>query len=79
MKVGEFEVLGIGPAGAIFMFTRDRSVLLPKDFAGKRMAVLDDIPESEYLSQKHGITPVNSTISSFIGFTLKTSRTISRI
>ncbi|KZY36673.1 MULTISPECIES: putative solute-binding protein [unclassified Oleiphilus] len=62
MRIGEFEVLGIGPAGAIFMFTRDRSILLPKDFAGKRMAVLDDVPESEYLSQKHGITPVNSTI-----------------
>ena len=62
MRVGEFEVLGIGPAGAIFMFTRDRGILLPKDFAGKRMAVLDDVPESEYLSQKYGITPVNSTI-----------------
>ena len=62
MKKDEFEVLGIGPAGAIFMFTRDRSILLPKDFAGKRMAVLEDVPESEYLSQKHGITPVNSTI-----------------
>ena len=62
MRVGEYEVLAMGPAGAIFMFTRDRTVLQPKDFAGKRMAVLDGIPESEYLSQKHGITPVNSTI-----------------
>ena len=62
MRVGDYEVLAMGPAGAIFMFTRDRSVLLPKDFAGKRMAVLDGIPESEYLSNKYGITPVNSTI-----------------
>jgi len=62
MRVGDYEVLAIGPAGAIFMFTRDRTILQPKDFAGKRMAVLDGIPESEYLSQKHGITPVNSTI-----------------
>jgi hypothetical protein len=52
----------MGPAGAIFMFTRDRSILLPGDFAGKRMAVLDDIPESAYLSKKHGITPVASSI-----------------
>ncbi len=62
MRVGDYEVVGVGPAGAIFMFTRDRSILLPADFAGKRMAVLDDIPESSYLSKKYGITPVSSTI-----------------
>ena len=69
MRVGDYEIVGIGPAGAIFMFTRDRSILLPEDFAGKRMAVLDDIPESAYLSKKYGITPVSSTIfNSFLKF-----------
>ncbi|TNC83073.1 MAG: hypothetical protein C9356_01085 [Oleiphilus sp.] len=69
MRVGDYEIIGIGPAGAIFMFTRDRSILLPQDFAGKRMAVLDDIPESAYLSKKYGITPVSSTIfNSFLKF-----------
>jgi hypothetical protein len=62
MRIGDYEVIAMGPAGAIFMFTRDRSILLPGDFAGKRMAVLDDIPESAYLSKKHGITPVASSI-----------------
>lgn len=69
MREGEYEITGIGPAGAIFMFTRDRSILLPKDFAGLRMAVLDDIPESAYLSKKYGITPVSSSIfNSFLKF-----------
>lgn len=69
MRVGDYEIIGIGPAGAIFMFTSDRTILLPEDFAGKRMAVLDDIPESAYLSKKHGITPVSSTIfNSFLKF-----------
>lgn len=69
MKVGEYEVMGIGPAGAIFMFTRDRSILRPTGFAGKKMAVLDEIPESSYLSKKYGVTPVNSTIfNSFLKF-----------
>ena len=69
MRVGEFEITGIGPAGAIFMFTRDRSIVQPKDFAGLRMAVLEDIPESAYLSEKYGITPVNSSIfNSFLKF-----------
>ena len=62
MKVGDYEVVGIGPAGAIFLFTRDRSILQPGDFAGKRMAVIDDIPEASYLTKKHGITPVSSAI-----------------
>jgi len=62
MRIGDYEVFGVGPAGAIFMFTRDRTILSPNAFAGKRMAVLDGIPESAYLAQKHGITPVNSTI-----------------
>jgi hypothetical protein len=62
MRVGEYEIIAIGPAGAIFMFTRDRTILQPKDFAGLKMAVLEGIPESDYLSQKYGITPVNSTI-----------------
>ena len=69
MRVGEYEIAGIGPAGAIFMFTRDRSILQPKDFAGLKMAVLEDIPESAYLSNKYGITPVNSSIfNSFLKF-----------
>lgn len=62
MRVGDYEIFAIGPAGAIFMFTRDRTILQPKDFAGLKMAVLDGIPESEYLSAKYGVTPVNSTI-----------------
>lgn len=62
MRVGDYEIVGIMPAGAIFVFTRDRSMLLPSDFGGKRMAVLDNLPETSYLTKKHGITPVNSTI-----------------
>ena len=62
MRVGDYEIFAIGPAGAIFMFTRDRTILQPKDFAGLKMAVLEGIPESEYLSAKYGVTPVNSTI-----------------
>lgn len=69
MKVGDYEVIAIAPAGAIFMFTRDRTIIRPGEFAGKRMAVLDDIPESSYLSKKYGITPVSSTIfNSFLKF-----------
>ena len=62
MRVGEYEVIGIGPAGAIFMFTRDRNIILPKHFAGKRMSVIDGVPENAYLTKKNGITPVNSSI-----------------
>lgn len=69
MRVGDYEIVSVGPAGAIFGFTRDRSILLPEDFAGKKMAVLEGIPETEFLSKKYGITPVNSTVfNAFLKF-----------
>lgn len=69
MRVGEYEITGFGPAGAIFLFTRDRSILEPEDFGGKRMAVLEGIPEVEYLTKKRGVTPVSSGIfDSFLKF-----------
>lgn len=69
MTVGDYEITGFGPAGAIFLFTRDRTIIEPEDFGGKRMAVLDEIPEVEYLTKKRGISPVRSGIfDSFLKF-----------
>lgn len=62
MRQGEYEVIAIAPAGAIFAFTRDRKAIRPEDFFGKRMAVPEGIPEAEYLCKRFGITPVNSEI-----------------
>lgn len=64
MRVGDYEVIGIGPAGAVFLFTRDRTILKPDDFGGKRMVVFDGVPEAKYIAKKYGITPVRSALMS---------------
>jgi len=63
MRKGEYEVIGIAPIGAIFLFVNDKQVQNPEDMAGKRVTVLDNAPETEYLAQRIGMTPVSSSIT----------------
>lgn len=63
MKEGEFEIVGIQSAGAVFLFTNDRNVHSLADFAGKRMAILDSTPEVRQLVVDLGMTPVSSTVT----------------
>ncbi len=63
MRKGEYEVIGISPIGAIFLFVNDKGIQTPADMAGKRVTVLDNAPETEYLAQRIGMTPVSSSIA----------------
>lgn len=63
MQAGEFEVVGIQPAGAVFIFTNDNTMKRISDLAGKRMAVLDTMPEMRQLVVDLGMTPVSSTLT----------------
>jgi Solute-binding protein AdeT 1/2 len=63
MRKGEYEIIGIGPIGAIFLFVNDKSIQNPEDMAGKRVTVLDNAPETEYLATRIGMTPVSSSIA----------------
>lgn len=63
MRKGEYEVIGISPIGAIFLFVNDKNIKSPQDMAGKRITVLDNAPETEYLTKRIGMTPVSSSIT----------------
>ncbi len=63
MQEGEFEILGIQSAGAVFLFSNDRHLTGLKDLAGKRMAILDSTPEVRQLVVDLGMTPVSSTVT----------------
>lgn len=63
MRNGEFEVVGIQPAGAVFIFSNDRNIKGLSDLAGKKMAVLDSMPEMRQLVVDLGMTPVSSTLT----------------
>ncbi|MDF1629678.1 MAG: DUF6091 family protein [Alcanivoracaceae bacterium] len=64
MVSGEYVVLGIAPAGAIYVFVNDRSISSLAKAAGKKVAVLDyDKVQAEMVSQI-GATPILSDIVS---------------
>lgn len=63
MKNGEFEVVGIQPAGQVFLFVHDRSIQSLSAMAGKKIAILDTMPEMRQLVLDLGMTPVSSTMT----------------
>lgn len=63
MQVGDYEVVGIQPAGEVFLFTNDRKLQSLSDMAGKRIAILDTMPEMRQLVLDLGMTPVSSTMT----------------
>ena len=63
MRQGEFEIVGIQPTGAIFLFVRDRYMRSIADLAGRKMGVLESMPEMRQMVIDMGMTPVSSTIT----------------
>ena len=63
MVSGNYEVAGILPIGAIYPFVIDKAINSPEKLAGKRIAVLDNAPEMQYMVAQSGMTPVSSTIT----------------
>ena len=62
MRKGDYEIIGITPIGAIFLFVNDQNIKIPEDMAGKKITVLDTAPETGYLAERIGMTPVSSSI-----------------
>lgn len=63
MKEGEYEIIGIQPAGAVFLFTNDRKIESVGDLAGKKIGVLESMPEMRQMVADMGMTPVSSTLT----------------
>lgn len=62
MKAGEYEVIGIQTGGAIYLYTNDRKINGLADMAGKKMGILEGMPEVRQLVSDLGMTPVSSTV-----------------
>lgn len=62
MRKGNYEVVGISPIGAVFLFVNDKRIHAPRDLSGKRITVLDNAPETAHIATKIGMTPVSSGI-----------------
>lgn len=67
MKEGGYEVLGIVPAGAGYLFVNDRSIDTAGELAGKRMATLDYQKDAIHMVNHVKATVVPSDITNFAG------------
>jgi hypothetical protein len=67
MKDGGYEVLGIVPAGAGYLFVNDRSIDTAGELAGKRMATLDYQKDAIHMVNYVKATVVPSDITNFAG------------
>ena len=65
MKKGAYEVAGIFPLGAAYVFVRDRGINSIEKAAGKKIAVLDFDKSQAKLVQQLGAQPVSSDITNF--------------
>ncbi|MFO7788418.1 MAG: putative solute-binding protein [Halospina sp.] len=57
MKEGDYEIAGIFPLGAAYLFVVDRSMSTVEDLAGERIATLDHHPDAE-----HMVSYVNASV-----------------
>jgi len=67
MKDGDYEVLGIVPAGAGYLFVNDRNIDTAGELAGKRMATLDYQKDAIHMVNHVKATVVPSDITNFAG------------
>jgi hypothetical protein len=65
MVNGDYEIGGVLPLGAAYLFTNDRSVNTVAKLAGKKFAVLDYDKAQAKMISKIGAQPVSSDITNF--------------
>ncbi|NNM52341.1 MAG: hypothetical protein HKM02_08960 [Pseudomonadales bacterium] len=64
---GPYQVIGVAPLGAAYVFVRDKSINSVDKAAGKKVAVMDWDKSQAYLVQQLGAQPVASDITNFAG------------
>lgn len=63
MVNGPYEVVGIIPAGAAYLFVNDKHITTIRSMSGKRIAYLDNDPAQQLLIVNAGASPVASSLS----------------
>lgn len=65
LKASGYSILGLAPAGAAYIFVRDKEINTLAKAAGKKVAVLEYDPTQAALVSQVGATPVPSDITNF--------------
>jgi len=67
MTAGNYEVAGLMPIGAAYIFLRDRRINSVAKMAGRKMAVLDDDKAQLVMAERIGAQAVASDVTTFAG------------
>ncbi|ASK34496.1 putative solute-binding protein [Alloalcanivorax mobilis] len=67
LTANSYEIMGVAPIGAAYLFVNDRSINTLAKAAGKKVAVLDYDPTQAIMVSQVGATPVPSDITNFAG------------
>lgn len=67
MKSETYEIAGIIPMGAAYLFVKDRSIDTVQELSGKTIAVMEYDPAQAIMSKRVGMSPVPSDITNFSG------------
>lgn len=67
LRSGPYEVAGIAPMGAAYLFVKDRSINNVNALAGKSISVLEHDVAQGRMAAKVGMSPVMSDITNFAG------------
>jgi hypothetical protein len=62
MRAGSYEVIGIQAGGAVYIYSRNRKIGSLSDLAGKKMGILEGMPEIRRIVTQIGMTPVSCTL-----------------
>lgn len=65
MVSGEYEIAGIAPGGAAFLFSNDRTIDTVGELAGKKMAAMDFDKAQAIMIESVGASPVSASITNF--------------
>jgi hypothetical protein len=67
LKQGAYEVLGVGPMGAAYLFVKDQKINNVNALAGKSIAVMSYDEAQGKMAARVGMSPVMSDITNFAG------------
>lgn len=67
MVSGQFEVVGVSPMGAAYLFVKDRTIDTVGELSGKSISVMEYDPAQGKMAAKVGMSPVMSDITNFAG------------
>ncbi len=67
MRSGSYEVMGVAPMGAAYLFVKDQSINNVNALAGKSVAVMEYDEAQGRMAAQVGMSPVMSDITNFAG------------